>query len=108
MVEWNIAHIGADQAWQRTTGESVTVANIDSGVRYTHEALETSFRGYRNGSEAVIDYNWFNPGELADDPWWCDPSWPLPEDCTTENPIDNTGHVRAGGRLSAWAAPTER
>jgi len=41
MVEWNIDKIQADAVWALLgyTGFGVTVANIDTGVRFTHEAL---------------------------------------------------------------------
>ena len=92
-LEWNIVQIGADVAWQTTRGESVVVANIDSGVRQTHEAVRSTYRGYRGNDTAVHDYNWFDPKEFARDPWWCDPSWPMPDECRTDDPFDNTGHV---------------
>ena len=98
-LEWNLVKISADAAWQTTRGEGVTVANVDSGVRQTHEALSASYRGYRGeGVAPVHDYNWFDPKEFARDPWWCDPSWPLPDECRTDDPFDNTGHVRESRR----------
>ena len=44
-VEWNISRIGADSVWATTEGEGIVVANIDTGVRYTHEALEARYGG---------------------------------------------------------------
>lgn len=44
-VEWNIAKIRADQAWSTNTGAGMLVANIDTGVRPTHEALASNFSG---------------------------------------------------------------
>lgn len=42
----NIELLHAPALWaQNVKGKGVVVANIDSGVRYTHEALRDSFRG---------------------------------------------------------------
>ena len=47
-VPWGVEHIGADQVWSEFgyTGEGVVVANIDSGVDYTHPGLLHQYRGY--------------------------------------------------------------
>jgi len=60
-VEPNIAHVQADQAWNLGyTGKGVVVANIDTGVRYTHEALVAHYRGNENGT-FNHNYNWWDP-----------------------------------------------
>jgi bacillopeptidase F len=45
-VEWNIAKIGADRVQTELTinGTGVLVGNLDSGVRFTHEALSASYK----------------------------------------------------------------
>jgi len=60
-LEWNVAHINADDVWEELgiTGEGVVVANIDTGVFYTHPALAPRYRGYQNGS-FDHNYNWFD------------------------------------------------
>ncbi|CAL8097700.1 unnamed protein product [Orchesella dallaii] len=64
-VEWGIERIEANLAWSLVggnTGQGVVVANIDTGVKYTHEALRGNYR---------TPYGWFdayhrtpNPNDL--------------------------------------------
>lgn len=67
---WNISTIGADRVWYDfgVSGEGITVANIDSGVRYDHVALKEQYRGYQKGGTIVNDYNWFDPVLSATEP----------------------------------------
>ncbi|OWZ09336.1 Serine protease [Phytophthora megakarya] len=52
-LRWGAEKIGAVAVWaEGFTGTSITVAAIDTGVRGTHEALRSNFRG---------DYGWFDP-----------------------------------------------
>jgi subtilisin family serine protease len=62
-VEWNIAQIGADQVWREfgVRGEGIVVANIDSGVHYTHQALVSQYRGNQGGDRFDHNYNWWDP-----------------------------------------------
>lgn len=61
-VEENLTHIQAPQVWQRgITGRGLTVASIDTGVRYTHRALINAYRGNLGGGNFSHDYNWFDP-----------------------------------------------
>ena len=64
----SIAKVNADDAWGLGyRGQGAVVAGADTGVRWTHEALKTRYRGW-NGSTANHDYNWHdsihvqNPG----------------------------------------------
>ncbi|WP_298819365.1 S8 family serine peptidase [Chloroflexus sp.] len=59
---WNIVRIGADRVWEEfgVNGAGITVANIDSGVNYTHPALINAYRG-NLGSSFDHNYNWFDP-----------------------------------------------
>lgn len=59
---WNIALVGANRAWRDfgVRGEGITVASIDSGVRYDHPALVGQYRGNR-GTGFDHNYNWYDP-----------------------------------------------
>ncbi|MCJ7701438.1 MAG: S8 family serine peptidase [Anaerolineales bacterium] len=63
----NISHVKADQVWAMGyTGEGIVVANIDTGVRYTHEALVNQYRGNLGGS-FDHNYNWWDPAPGGSD-----------------------------------------
>lgn len=60
-VEWGIEKINAPAAWASgVTGQGVVVASIDTGVRYTHEALVRQYRGNNGDGTFSHDYNWFD------------------------------------------------
>ncbi|WP_256842803.1 cell wall-binding repeat-containing protein [Ornithinimicrobium cryptoxanthini] len=70
-VEWGIANINADDVWAQfgVTGEELVIANIDTGVDYTHPALVNQYRG--NNGDGTFDhsYNWFDAaGAGSDEP----------------------------------------
>ncbi|MBU0510131.1 MAG: S8 family serine peptidase [Chloroflexi bacterium] len=68
-IESNITHIGADQIWALGyTGEGIIVANIDTGVRYTHQALVNQYRGNLGGGSFDHNYNWWDPALGGSDP----------------------------------------
>lgn len=77
-VEWNIDRIKAPQVWDQlgVRGEGIVVANIDSGVDYTHPAVANQYRG--KGADGAYDhnYNWFDPAGV----------------CPTAAPCDNNDH----------------
>lgn len=64
-VEWNIARIGVDRIWEALgfTGAGIVVANMDSGVDWTHPGLQSRYRGYNPANPAASNhnYNWFDP-----------------------------------------------
>ncbi|NLD81212.1 MAG: hypothetical protein GX642_08610, partial [Smithella sp.] len=63
----NIAQVQAPEAWALgIDGSGIVVANIDTGVRYTHDALVATYRGNNGDGTFTHDYNWFNPGNLDD------------------------------------------
>jgi serine protease AprX len=50
--------VRANDAWALGyRGQGVVVAGADTGVRWTHEALKSKYRGW-NGTTANHDYNW--------------------------------------------------
>jgi len=68
MNEWGVLKIQAPDAWSLdggNSGEGIVVANIDTGVRYTHETLRDNYRG---------DYGWLDPYD------------------SSVTPIDRNGH----------------
>lgn len=69
-VEWGIAAIHADQVWSTfgVRGEGIVVANIDTGVDYTHPALVGKYRGNTGGGTFNHNYNWFDPAQVCGNP----------------------------------------
>ncbi len=68
-VEWNIAAVGAPQVWAAgDTGAGIVVAGADTGVDWTHPALQSKYRGWADG-KASHDYNWFDPWDGTAAPW---------------------------------------
>ena len=57
----NQMHINADDAWSAGfTGQGFVVGSIDTGVRYTHEALKDQYRGYSREGYFSHDYHWWD------------------------------------------------
>ncbi|RLO11926.1 hypothetical protein DYB28_007024, partial [Aphanomyces astaci] len=64
-IAWGVKKIQAPALWANgIEGDGIVVANIDTGVRYTHESLESNWRR---------EYGWFDPynktNKLPDDQW---------------------------------------
>ncbi|HRQ66260.1 MAG TPA: S8 family serine peptidase [Xanthomonadaceae bacterium] len=58
----NLVRIKAPEAWAMgATGQGMVVASIDTGVRFTHEALQSKYRGHLGGGSFDHNYNFFNP-----------------------------------------------
>ncbi len=62
-VEANLVHVQADRVWDElhVTGAHIVVANIDTGVRYSHQALAARYRGNRGDGAFEHAYNWLDP-----------------------------------------------
>src|SRR5437867_1306078 len=59
-IEPNITKINAPPVWAMGyTGQGIVVANQDTGMRWTHQALKPHYRGW-NGSSADHNYNWWD------------------------------------------------
>lgn len=59
-VGWNINWINAPAVWALgDTGQNSVYANADTGVQWTHPALQPHYRGW-NGSTANHNYNWWD------------------------------------------------
>jgi subtilisin family serine protease len=61
-AEWGIAKIRADAVWAayNVTGTGSVVANVDTGVEYTHTALINQYRGNLGGNIFDHNYNWWD------------------------------------------------
>lgn len=60
-IESNLERIQAPRVWQEgINGSQVVVANIDTGVRYTHQALIQAYRGNLGGGNFDHEYNWYD------------------------------------------------
>ncbi len=67
-VEPNLTHINADDVWAMgIDGSGLVVANVDTGVRFSHQALVEQYRGNNGDGTFDHNYNWFNPDDLTDD-----------------------------------------
>ena len=59
-VEWNLSWINAPAVWALgDTGQNTVYANADTGVQWTHPALQPHYRGW-NGATADHNYSWWD------------------------------------------------
>lgn len=59
-IEWNIRLVNAPQIWAHgVTGQGIVYAVADTGVDWTHPALQPHYRGW-NGASADHNYNWWD------------------------------------------------
>jgi len=57
-IEWGVANVKAPEIWaQGFTGQGIVVGDLDTGVRWTHNAIKAKYRGW-NGTTADHNYNW--------------------------------------------------
>jgi bacillopeptidase F len=61
-IEWNIDRVGAPAVWEMgIDGSGITVASIDTGVKWDHVALKEKYRGFDSASgQASHQENWFD------------------------------------------------
>jgi subtilisin family serine protease len=68
-VEDNISWVKAPEVWAMGyAGEGLVVANIDTGVRYTHQAVKDQYRGNLGDGSFDHNYNWWDPYQVNPDP----------------------------------------
>jgi subtilisin family serine protease len=57
-IEWGVTNVGAPQLWaQGVNGSGIVVGGLDTGIRWTHAAIKSKYRGW-NGTTADHNYNW--------------------------------------------------
>jgi serine protease AprX len=79
----SIAKVNADDAWALGyRGQGAVVGGADTGVRWTHEAIKSKYRGW-NGQAASHDYNWHDAIHNPDPTNVCGASSPQPCDDDT-------------------------
>jgi len=69
-VEWGVARVRAPQVWaQGFTGQGIVIADLDTGVRWDHDALKPHYRGWNTATlTATHDFNWFDPVAFSPTP----------------------------------------
>jgi len=59
--EAGVTNVQAPLLWgQGFKGQGIVVANQDTGMRWTHAALRTHYRGWLGGTDADHNYNWWD------------------------------------------------
>jgi uncharacterized repeat protein (TIGR01451 family) len=88
-ASWSIQIVKADDAWTLlgVTGQGAVVANIDTGVQYTHPALVSNYRGNLGNGSYSHGYNWFAPTAHAQHPNQCGSEYN-----SALEPCDSNGH----------------
>ena len=57
-IEWGVTNVKAPDVWALgSNGTGIVVGGLDTGIRWTHEAIKTKYRGW-NGTTADHNYNW--------------------------------------------------
>ena len=57
-AEWGVMNVNAPAVWALGfTGQGMVVGNEDTGMRWTHNALQLKYRGW-NGTTADHNFNW--------------------------------------------------
>jgi|GEM_PF-2066541 len=82
VIEWGVQRVNAPQVWAMGyTGQGIVVANQDTGVRWTHNAIRPKYRGW-DGANANHNYNWWDA--IHSGGGICGPN--------TQAPCDDNGH----------------
>ncbi|MFN2502497.1 MAG: S8 family serine peptidase [Pyrinomonadaceae bacterium] len=57
-IEWGVSNVNAPAVWGLgATGQGIVIGDLDTGVRWTHNAIKSKYRGW-NGTTADHNYNW--------------------------------------------------
>jgi len=57
-VEWGVTNVNAPAVWALGfTGQGMVIGDMDTGMRWTHNALKPKYRGW-DGTTADHNYNW--------------------------------------------------
>lgn len=81
-IEWGVTNVNAPSVWGAGfTGAGIVVGNLDTGTRWTHNALKPKYRGW-NGATADHNYNWHDA--IHSGGGSCGPN--------TAAPCDDNGH----------------
>ena len=68
-IEWNINKVRAPEVWaDGVRGQGIVVASIDTGVKYTHPAIDNQYRGNLGGGAFNHNYNWWDPSNICGSP----------------------------------------
>src|SRR5262249_6985176 len=60
-TEVGVTNVQAPSLWSiGATGQGIVIANQDTGMRWTHAALRTHYRGWISGTTADHNYNWWD------------------------------------------------
>ena len=66
----NLDHIHANDAWSLGfAGEGMIVGSIDTGVRFTHEALTDQYRGNQGDGNVNNNFNWWDAVNGQSEPY---------------------------------------
>jgi subtilisin family serine protease len=81
-AEWGVTNVNAPALWARGfTGQGIVVGDLDTGMRWTHNALKPKYRGW-NGVTADHNFNWHD--SIHSGGGSCGPN--------TVAPCDDSGH----------------
>jgi len=99
----NVAALNTAAMWKAgNRGKGVVIASIDSGVRWTHEAVKSNYRGLQNSTTVNHDYSFWDG--TSQDPH--DPSKLTPDNADIFGHGSHTmGTLAGGGPKNIGVAP---
>jgi subtilisin family serine protease len=84
VVEWGVQNVNAPAVWSLGfTGTGMVIGNLDTGMRWTHNALKPKYRGW-DGVTADHNFNWHDAIHSASSSNPCGVDAPAP--------CDDNGH----------------